>query len=57
VNFSKHFVALSADGPQPLPGAARLGVPWFRGSEGDVLNRFAGAAHAFNADVGLGLTR
>lgn len=31
--------------------AARLDVPVFRGSEGDVLSRFVGAAKAFNADL------
>jgi len=37
---------------EPLAAlAARLGVPCFRGSEGDVLNRFVGAAQAFNADL------
>ena len=31
--------------------AARLGVRVFRGSEGDVLNRFVGAARVFKADL------
>jgi spore coat polysaccharide biosynthesis protein SpsF len=37
---------------EPLASlAARLGVRCFRGSEGDVLSRFVGAAAVFNADL------